>query len=250
MSSNGAGFTETIVHAVNSPQAKYSYRSGMGMISSAEFCVFMDDFNRLVTSNVPTGWTAAVIDTGATATTSTAAGIGSEGVLSLGDATASEGISIYMPKSVQLTVGKRFFMEVLIRTDDVTDNTIQFGLSDLTATTNPEDLWTTTAANLVSFGILDGSATTGILADASNSGTTVQTGTRSLVANTWHTLAIHYDGVKLRGYVDGKLSVLWSGAASTIPTSVAMSPFIGVLNGDGAGGATNYVDYMRFVCER
>lgn len=236
-----------VLSAPKSPQSAYSYRSGMGLIPTAEFLVDFDDFTGLVTTNVPAGWAAAIIDTGATAVTSTTATIGANGVLLLSDATASEGVAIHKPRCVQLIPGKRFFMEMRVRTDDVTDNAIQFGLTDLTAVVNPEDLWTTVAANLVAFGILDGSAGTRMLSDAGNSGTTVQSGTRSLVANTWHILAIEYNGSGLRGYVDGKLSQTWSGV---IPTAVALAPFFGVLNGDGAGGAVNSVDYIRFVAER
>jgi hypothetical protein len=250
MALNGIGISGSIVHATASPQGPYAYRSGMGMVPSTEFQVLFDDFTSLVTTNVPNGWTAAIIDTGATAVASTTAALGANGALLMSDATASEGVAVYMPKAIQLTVGKRFFMEMRVRTSDVTDNAVQFGLTDLTATTNPEDLWTTTAANVISFGILDGSAVTGMLSDAGNSGTTVQAGARSMVADTWHILAIQYDGVKLRAYVDGKLSLLWSGAASTVPTGVALAPFIGVLNGDGAGAAVNTVDYLRYVSER
>lgn len=230
-----------------SRQAPYAYRSGMGLIPSAEFMVDFDDFTLTGASNCPDGWQTAVIDTGATQTIGTAAGIGATGVILLSDATASEGIAIHKPKVVQLTAGKRFFLEARVRTDDVTDNTLQIGLSALTAATNPEDLWTTTAADVVAFGILDGSAETKMLADASNSGTTVQTGTRSLVADTWHVLAIEYTGSKLNAYVDGKLSLAWSGV---IPTGVALAPFMGVLNGNGAGGNNNYFDFFRFVAER
>ncbi len=251
MATNGVGFSETIVHAPQVSNKSYDYRTGCGMLSSAEFVAFHDDFVQAVTTNVPTGWTAAVIDTGATAVAVTTAALGANGALLLSDATASEGISIYMPKAIQLTAAKKFFMEVRVRTDDVLDNTIQFGLTDLTATTNPEDLWTTTAANLISFGILDGAATTKMLSDKANSGTVVQTGTLSMVADTWHTLAIGWNGVTLRGFVDGRESLVWSGATSTtVPLGTALSPFIGVLNGDGAGANNNYVDYMRFVIQR
>jgi hypothetical protein len=63
MSLNGVGLTESIVHARTSG---YPYRAGMGMINSAEFVVMMDDFVSPVTTNLPLGWDAVVIDTGAT----------------------------------------------------------------------------------------------------------------------------------------------------------------------------------------
>lgn len=251
MALNGAGIVESIVHSPINNQAAYSYRSKMGMIPSAEWCVFFDDFVESVVTNVPDGWTAAVIDTGATAVIDTTATVGATGVLLLSDATASEGIAIYGPKAIQLTSGKRFFMECRVRTDDVTDNAIQFGLSDLTAVVNPEDLWTTAAANLAAFGLLDGSAYPQMLSDKANSGTTVQTQTnRVMVVNTYHVLAIAYDGVQLKGYVDGKLALTWGGAAATIPTGVALAPFFAVLNGNGAGANNNYFDYIRYALER
>lgn len=238
---------------------KYAYRYRMGMVPSAEFDVFHDDFHSFVVgtaitngpvANTPWGWQGAIIDTGATVAVNTTAAIGANGVLTFADATASEGAAIYTNKTFQLTAGKRFFVEARIRTDDVADNAIQFGLSDQTAVTNPEDLWTTTAANLATFGILDGSAYPQMLADKSNGGTSVQTQTEKLlVADTWHTLAIGYDGVVLRGYVDGDVALTWATAAG-VPTGVALGLFLGHLNGNGAGGAVVVVDYIRAVSER
>lgn len=256
MAKNAAGFNESIVIAGASPQAAYSYRSGIGMVPSTEWSVFFDDFYSFVVAtaitngpvaNTPWGWQGAVIDLGATATVLTTATVGANGVLALEDATASEGIAIYGTKAIQLIPGKKFMMEMRVRTNDVTDNAIQFGLSDLTATTNPEDLWTTTAANVLAAGILDGSALVGLLADEGNAGTAVSTGTRSMVADTWHVLGLHYDGIAASVYVDGKLSV---STTTTVPEAVALAPFFGTLNGDGAGAATNYVDYIRWASER
>lgn len=246
-----AGFREPITHSPIGNQGSYQYRSGLGLMSCAEYTHFMDDFNSVVTTNVPAGWAAAIIDTGATVTIDTTATTSANGVIAISDATLSEGAAIYRPRGVQLISGKKFFMEARIYTNDVTDNAIQFGLSDLTATTNPEDLWTTTAANLVAFGILDGSAYPTMLADSSNSGTTAQAQTvKLLTASTWHTLAIGYDGSGLKGYVDGQLVLTWSSASSTIPTAVALAPFVGHINGNGAGGNTVLVDYIRYVQER
>lgn len=247
----GSAITGPLKHSPVSNQANYQYRSGMAMVECAEFMVFHDDFVKPVATNVPSGWSAAIIDTGATTVTDTTAAVGVNGVLLMSDATASEGAAFYGAKSIQLTAGKKFFMEMRVRTDDVTDNAIQFGLTDLTAVVNPEDIWTTTAANLVAFGILDGSAYPTMLADKSNSGTTAQAQTeKAMVASTWHTLAISYDGVNLHGFVDGYKVLDWSSASTTIPTGVALAPFVGVLNGNGAGGNNNYVDYIRIVQER
>jgi hypothetical protein len=70
---NAAGFNESVVFART---YDYAYRKGLGMISSAEHVVFFDDFNRVVTSNVPSGWSAAIIDTGATVASLTTCGLG------------------------------------------------------------------------------------------------------------------------------------------------------------------------------
>lgn len=241
------GFTPSLVHSPRGYYGPYQYRAGMGLVPSAEFDVFHDDFNRVVASNLPSGWTAAIIDTGATLVADTTVGHSSS--LLFNSDGGSEGVSIYLPKSIQLTSGKKFFMEIRFKTETADDTDVQFGLTDLTATTNPEDLWTTTAANVVAFGVLDGSAVTGMLSDASNGGTTVQAGTRSLSNNTWHTLAIWYTGVQLKGFVDGKLSLTWSGAASTIPTGTALAPFVGFRNGSAATNE-GQIDYFRYVSER
>lgn len=251
MSSNGVGLTESIVHAPRGSGAGYRYRNKMGMIHSAEFLVFFDDFLTKVTTNVPTGWTAAVIDVGATLVQGTTAGSvdATGGALIASDGT-SEGVALYLPKAVQLTSGKRFFMEVKVQTSTAAETDVQFGLSDLTGTTNPEDLWTTTAANVVSFGTLAGSTYPGMLSDAGNSGTSVQTQSSLALADaTWHILAIGYDGANLTGYVDGKLAVTWSGASTTVPTGVALAPFIGARTGATAGNTTTF-DYFRYVIER
>lgn len=243
--------TAPLIHANRSNQQTYAYRSGLGLMPAAEFVVLHDDFLLPFASNTATGWTA-IVDTGGTNITHLTATTGANGVVAMNSDDVSEGSALYGAKAVQLIVGKKFFMECLVRMDDVTDNTFQFGLSALTATTNPEDLWTTTATDVIAFGILDGQATTRMLCDKSNSGSTAEAGTRSLTVNTWHRLAIAYDGSELvRGYVDGKLSQTWAQTfSSTVPTAVALAPFIGHLNGNGAGNNTSLVDYMRVVAER
>lgn len=258
MAANTFAVPESVTHAPF-PGKQYAYRTGLGMMGSAEYSVFMDDFYSFIVAtaitngpvaNTPWGWQSAIIDTGATAVIDTTAALGATGVLQLSDATVSEGVAVYGVKGIQLTAGKKFFMEMRCRTNDVTDNAVQFGLSSLTAVVNPEDLWTTVATDLVAFGILDGAATPVMLSDKSNGGTVVQTGSKSMVADTWHILAIGYDGVSLKGYVDGNEALTWSGAASTVPTGVALAPFFGVLNGNGAGAATNYIDYVRWAIQR
>jgi hypothetical protein len=251
MSANGLGITESTVHAPIGRQAAYSYRTGMGMIPSAEFTVFFDDFIQKTTSNIPAGWEGVIVDTAAAVAQYGTLVAGSQGVLQLLDATASEGAAIYLPKGFQLTSGKKFIMEARVRTNDVTDNNFVIGLSDLTSTTNPEDLYSTASDNLVAFGLGDGDSNPKMLSDKANSGTTYQTQTaRTMLVDTWHVLGIEFDGTKLRGFLDGKLCLMWSGAATTIPTGVQLAPFISAVNGNGAGGNINLVDYFRIMAER
>ena len=235
------------------PSKKYAYREGFAMTNCAEQVVFFDDFNRVVTSNVPSGWAAAIIDTGATVTqlaTDTYPG----GVLNFASDGTTEGASIYLAKQIQLS-GKRFMMEVRVWTEDADDTDVQFGLSNLTATTNPEDLWTTTDTDLIAFGVLDGSAVTTMLVDKNNGGTSAVTGSISLSDGTWHTLAILVEGnetdanMTVRGYVDGELSLKWTGASTTVPGDLVLAPFIGARTGGDAAHKV-YFDYVRFAVER
>lgn len=256
----GSAFTAPIKHSPTGVGTPYGYRSGTGMVPSAEYFVWMEDFDKVFipttaitngpVANTPWGWQGAIIDSGATVAVNTTAAIGANGVLTIADATAGEGAAFYGQKTLQLTVGKKFWMEVRMRTDDVTDNVFQFGLSSLTAVSNPEDLWTTTATDFATFGIQDGAATTILFVDKSNSGSTAQTGTKAIEANAWNVLAIYYDGANIHGYVNGQLSASWSGAASAVPTGVALAPFVGALNGNSAGGNLEAIDYVRVVSER
>lgn len=246
MSSNAFGVPESIVHA---PQSKaYSYRNGLGMVPSAEYTVFFDDFTSNIATNVPVGWAAAIIDTGATVIQRATLDTSATGMISIVSTTASEGAAIYLPKTVHLETGKKFFMEARVFTNDVTDNAFQFGLSDLTATSNPEDLWTTTAANLIAYGIVDGAATLTYLTDLANAGTARANTTGTLVASTWTNLGIFWDGAtKVWFYKDGKEV---GSTSTTIPTGTLLAPFIGALNGNGAGSNVQLVDWVRFAAQR
>lgn len=246
MSKNGAGFTESLTFA---RQSNYAYRTKMGMMPSAEYLAFMDDFVAPLATNLPFGWGAAIIDTGATIVTDTTAALGTTGILLFDSDGATEGAAFYGAKAIQLTAGKRFFMEMRFQTEVADDTDVQFGLTAATATTNPEDLWTTAADDVIAFGVIDGSAIVGMLSDASNSGTVVQAGTKSLANATWHILGIGFDGYNLRGYVDGAEAVLWAGAAATIPKGVALAPFVGYRNGSTANNE-GHCDYVRYVLER
>jgi hypothetical protein len=244
----GTSFSGPIKHSPKSEVAGYAYRSGTGMMPSAEFVVLHDDFTGSIATNVPNGWAGTVIDTGATVVTDTTAAFGT-GVLLFDSDGATEGAAVYGAKSIQLTSGKKFWMEVRVNTEAADDTDVQFGLSALTATTNPEDLWTTTATDLVAFGVLDGDATVTMLADKSNSGSTAELGSVDLTSNAWVTLAIYFDGTKLYGYVNGQKALTWSQAAATIPTGVALAPFVGFRNGSTANNE-GHVDYVRLILER
>lgn len=248
-SKNGIGLSENIVFAPEVNGRAYPYRAGLGMFNSFEFSAQFDDFTGSVLSNLPVGWQAAIIDSGATVTTFTTAVTGANGVISIADATASEGACVYGAKAIQLTAGKKFFMEARLQTNDVTDNAVQFGLSALTAVSNPEDVWTTAAADVIAYGILDGSANLTTLVDKSNSGTSALSTGVPLVADTWTILGIGYDGANLQFYKDGKL-IYTQIAEAAIPTGVALAPFFGALNGNGAGGNTNLFDYIRISSQR
>jgi len=245
----GSSFTEALRHSGKGVGGSYDYRAGTGMMPSMEFAHFHDDFFQAMTTNVPAGWDATVIDTGATVVTDTTAGHAT-GSLFFDSDGATEGAAVYGEKSIQLTAGKKFWMEVRAKTELADDSDLQFGLSVLTAVTNPEDLWTTTAASMIAFGVLDGDATVTMLSDLSNSGSTAELGTKDLVSATWHVLAIFWDGAKLHGYVDGQRVLTWSQAvATTVPTGTALAPFVGFRNGSAAT-TEGHVDYIRWVMER
>ena len=70
---------EPIVAAPRGRSDSYAYRKAMGIVPSAEFDVFFDDFHQFIvstsitngpTANAPITWAAAIIDSGATAETS------------------------------------------------------------------------------------------------------------------------------------------------------------------------------------
>lgn len=252
-----SGFKGPIIHSPISNQGPYNYRSKAGMIPSAEYAVYHNDFFENPSSNAVPG-TSAIIDTDATITATATDAVSYTGAIRITDATASEGAAMYWPKGIQLGLGKKFFMEVRVRTSDVTDNNLQFGLSDLTAVTNPEDLYTTTAANLIAVGILDGDATIGLLTDKDNAGDAVQLASGTdfdLVADTWTTLAFEVGGTAAdssmwcKVYKDGKLAIT-ADTETTIPDDLALAPFIAMVNGDGAGGNTADFDYVRWSIER
>lgn len=247
----GAAFTESLVHAKTTD---YPYRKGLGMLPSMEYVTFFDDFLGTAASNVPLGWSAAIIDTGATATILATAT--DNGVLRITSDAASEGAAIYLPFRVQLA-STPFFMEVRLRVDDADDIAVQFGLTDLTATTNPEDLYTTASADFIAFGTLDGDATPKLVYDKDNGGpvTVTPPGTSfDLADNTWAVLAIAYDGAatpndgSLRAYVNGKLAATATTEAQ-VPEDLVLAPFIAMVGGNGSIGIGDF-DYVRLAFKR
>lgn len=249
----GTSFTGPLKDSPQTDQKGYSYRSGMGMVPSAEYYVFFDDFDTLVTGNVPTGWTADIIDTGATV----ASASGHTGVIQFTDATASEGAAIYMPKNIQVD-GKKTYVECRVTLSDVVDHTFYFGLSDLAATTNPEDLYDASASDVIACGIADGSARVKLLynKDGSTDTDDVSTGADGLlVAATAYTIAFLVDGtgtdssMLIKTFVNGKL-VVTSTTETNVPEDVVLALFISSVNGNGAGANTADVDYIKVVTER
>lgn len=247
----GTGFTEPLYHSGGTQAKGYVYRNQLGMVPSAEYLHFFDDFVGPVTSNVPHGWQADIIDVGCTVTQADLAG----GAIVLTSDAINEGAAVYGHKSIQLvqsSVGKKFFMEARVKVLDVSDNTFQMGLTDLVAVTNPEDLWTTTSADYIALGTLD---TASVALTTAKNGSDV-TGTVSTAAtladDTWVTLAIAYNGANtaaaggLTSYVNGKLHAY--AAAADIPDDVVLAPFFGMLG--GAASDTAHVDYVRLVVER
>ena len=248
---NAFSINESVVHARTK---NYAYRAGMGMFNSAEWIAFFDDFTGDVASNVPAGWDAAIIDTGCTVTN---AGLAGGAAIFTSDAD-NEGAAIYLPKSVALN-GKKFFMECRVQMEDVSAMTFQMGLSDLTAVTNPEDIWTTTTTDYVSFGNLD-AATVSLTYDKNNGGTVTETNTGAaanytLADNTYAILAIAYNGAStvdngsLKAYVNGN-EVASALTEAQVPDDLPLAPFIGMLAGHATTANTAIVDYVRFALQR
>jgi hypothetical protein len=247
------GFKGPIVFGPEVNSKLYPYRAGKGMIPSAEWIVFFDDFTGDVASNVPEGWDAAIIDTGCTNTNANLAG----GVLLMDSDADNEGTAIYQNKHIALA-GKRFFMECRVKMEDVSAMTFQMGISDLTATTNPEDIWTTTTTDYISFGNLDTDEAV-LTYDKNNGGTVTETNSNStqatLADDTYAILAIDYNGgaspgdSSVRAYVNG-IQVAAAGTEAQIPDDLPLAPFIGFLAGHATTADVVHVDYVRYSLER
>lgn len=250
---NKTNLNENLAHSVLSPQEPYPYRSGCGIIPSGEFAVFVEDFFSNPTSNAMPG-ASTIIDTGATLVASATTDLLMAGAGRISCTATSGGVANYYPKGIQLGQGKKFYMEVGVQASAVADCDLQFGLTDLTAVVNPEDLFTTTAANLATFGLLVGSAIPTMLCDKGNSGSTAEAGTITMVNATTHVLGIEIGGkaadstMYAKAYVDGKLAVTWS-TETTIPDNLVLAPFFAARNGSSTSNTVD-IDYVRWSLER
>lgn len=241
---NSFGINESIVHGKD---GDYSYRRGMGMFNSFEWVAFYDEFDGSPASNAYPGWTA-IIDTGGTATSAAIAG-GGAAITSDG---TTEGVSLYRGKSVQLS-GRKFFMEVRVKTLDADDTDVKFGLTDLIATTNPEDLWATATADGIAAGVTDGSAALTLVYDKNNGGPVTETSSAVLEDDTWAVLAITYNGAEtpgegsLRLWKDGEV-IATAATVAQIPEDLALAPFIGARTGGDAAHIVTF-DYARYAVQ-
>lgn len=258
----GTSFKGPLKHSLQSPAHPYAYRGGKGMVPSAEWVVFFDDFlgpeaagaaGFAAAEDVPFGWGGIIVDTGGTLVkSSTETG----GVVVLTSDGATEGVSVYMDVAIQVD-SRPFYMEARVRCSDTDDQDLQIGLTDLTAVTNPEDLWTTASADVIAWGLLDGDATPAMLCDKNNSGSTIERPSSTdfdLTDQAWHILAFEVGGTDtnatkwVKGYVDGQLAHTWS-TETTIPDDVNLAPFFGARTGaDPAHNA--WVDYVKFSYKR
>lgn len=247
------GFKGPIVHGPEVTAKNYAYRNRKGMIPAAEWFVFHDDFEGIVATNVPDRWSAAIIDTGCTITNADLAG----GALLFDSDADNEGAACYLAKCVALN-GKKFFMECRVKVEDASAMTFQMGLTDLSAVTNPEDIWTTASADYIAFGTLD-SAEAVLTYDKNNGGTVTETNVDSTAAtladDTYATLAISFNGAStlangsLEAYVNGVL-VARALTEAQVPDDLVLAPFIGMLAGHATTADVAHVDYVRFSLER
>ncbi len=252
----GAAFAEPVVFAPQPSQKKFPYRTGMGMVPSAEFLVMFDDFDGFAaaTTFAPPGWTT-ILDTGATIAPVQTAALGATGVINLTSDNVSEGAAIYRSYAidtgtVQLSVGKRAFIETRVYLNDVTDHTFYFGFTSATVITDPEDLYDASAADLAALGITDAGAGALVIKTDLAAATIVNTATTgTMVAATWTVLALEWDGVSsIKAYKDGK--IIGTVTSAVLPVAVSVTPFVAAVSGDGGAANQTYVDYVRYVIER
>ena len=247
------GFTEPLITSPRSTQQSFYYRSGMGMINNAEWIVFMEDFMQAEQATETISGFTSIIDAGATMVDGDEIG----GVIDLTSDAADEGIALHQNLGIQLS-GRKFFMEARVKITDADDGQIIIGLADLTAVTNPEDLWTTTP-DFISFGnTVDGDATPVLKYDKNNGGPVTETPsgtTFDFTDNAFHTIAIWYNGATTASST-GALIAFFDGVEATraatlgqIPDDLPLAPFIGALLEDDATDIFT-IDYFRYAIER
>ena len=77
-----------------------------------------------------------------------------------------------------------------------------------------------------------------------------QSGVKTLVAATWYTLGLKFDGVNsVQAYVDGTVvGVPILADATDFPTAVGLTPYLHILNGSTAATARKlYIDWVKCV---
>lgn len=252
----GSGFKEPLRHSPAATVAPYAYRSNTGMVPSAEHAVYFDDFFGLGydgTQVAPIG-AVSIEDTGAAWGHVAASSDNGQGVLSITSDGTAEGCTAYWPGGVRVGLGKKFFMEVRMKTEDADDTDMQFGIADDASVTNPEDLFTTAATDLIALGVIDGSANLVLLTDKSNGGDAAQDTGYDVSDDTWATYAIEVDGLaansdmSVKVYVNGNLTYT-ADTETTIPDDLILYPFIGGRTGGAAGHDISF-DYVRWSVTR
>lgn len=254
---NRFGVGENIVHAPRSSAQGYAYRTGLPIFQSAEYGHFMDDFAGPVASNLPGNWTAVVKDTNATITTTTSTTMTNtnraHGVIEFAGTLASDGAAIYRPKAFVFDSGYSFYIECRMACDTPAEQYMQFGLSSLTATTNPEDLYTTAADSLISFGTAASASVVSLIYDKANAGPVTDTYTlpTAIAASTWTVFGLEYRGGAtpvINAYVNGDL-VINSSTSANVPNGVLLAPFVAIRNG-ATTTAKGWVDWFRYGTDR
>lgn len=239
---NAFAVNESIVQARS---ISYSYRNHTGMMNSAEWIVIFDDFlyAEQATENL-VGWTA-ITDTGATAADGNEHG----GVIDISSDGADEGIAFYGNLGAKFS-GKKVYIEARVKSTDADDNQWVIGFSDLTSTTNPEDLYTTQPDFCALGTETDASAVINLIYDTNNGGPVTDASTASLEDATYAVLALEFnpDDGKLRGYKDGAL-IVTSGTQASVPDDLPLAPFFCFLLEDTTTDIGT-IDWIRVVVER
>lgn len=145
----------------------------------------------------------------------------------------------------QLLTGKQAWWECKFQISDATQSELYMGLSVAFAT-NPEAILS--SANRIGFDKIDGSTRLRATSTSTAGGTQVVDVGYDMVAATYVTVGLHWDGAgKVNFFVNrqyvGQLS-------SGLPTATAMALASYHLSGDASGTKTCTIDYVSFVKER